>query len=401
MGGRGIPEPSEQELPPGLHRDLVLAVRALYRAAGFPSVRTIADGIKDGDEEFPDLMNHQLVAEFLRGRTLSTLPKVQSLAMYLAVQQTPRRDRDETRTHITALWDQAFSAKIGYYSRLETSKTQLSDNEVERPILQRGLTDQHLASAMAQTVVADPEPQAENPHFYFTAVPTQAPAGMLLDYTRDRTTQFRFINDAPNLWGRQFAAQDTGTSRDPRLEVVFASMLESYRSMNPRGAWFQNHNTGPEHGLGISRRRVGLDDDGTIRFIDLAAGSMPNGVHPAAAELRGLAPTAGTLYNSAEVYHTPICWYTLDMVRLVNGLAQTHDYDGGWLFGVSLGNLKGWSESRSIGPLPDDGQLSATCRATAAEIADKPRWVAAELLRPLMRDLSAEALLDQLASPTK
>lgn len=104
---------------------------------------------------------------------------------------------------------------------------------------------------------------------------------------------------------------------------------------------------------------------------------------------------------SAEVYHTPIWWHTLDMVRLVSGLAQTHNYDGGWLFGISLGNLKSWSESRSTGPLPDDGQLSATCRATATEIADKPRRVAAELLRPLMRDLSAEALLDQLASPTK
>lgn len=106
MGGRGIAEPSEQELAPGAHRDLVLAVRALYRTAGFPSVRSIADGIRDG--EYPALMNHQMVSEFLSGRTLSSLAKVQSLAMYLAAQQTPHRDPDETRTYFAALWDQAF-----------------------------------------------------------------------------------------------------------------------------------------------------------------------------------------------------------------------------------------------------------------------------------------------------
>jgi hypothetical protein len=31
---------------------------------------------------------------------------------------------------------------------------------------------------------------------------------------------------------------------------------------------------------------IGLEDNGTVRFIDLAAGTRPDGDHPAAAELR-------------------------------------------------------------------------------------------------------------------
>lgn len=110
MARRGIAEPSEQELPSGAHRDVILAVHQLYRAAGFPSFRDIADAVQDG--EYPALMNHQLVAEFLKGRTLSTLPKVQSFAMCLAEWPTPPGDRREASAQITSLWQAAMAASL-------------------------------------------------------------------------------------------------------------------------------------------------------------------------------------------------------------------------------------------------------------------------------------------------
>ena len=91
MGRRGIPVPNEEDTPPGPHRDLVTATHGLYWAAGWPSTRRIATDLKAGD--YPSTMNHEMVSQFLRGRTLSTLQPVRSLAMLLAEWCTPRATR--------------------------------------------------------------------------------------------------------------------------------------------------------------------------------------------------------------------------------------------------------------------------------------------------------------------
>lgn len=108
MGRRGIVMPSEREVPPCPRRDLVLAVHELYRAAGWPAARRIGAQLKDG--EYPGTMNHEMVSQFIRGRTLSTLLPVRSLAMLLAELCTPARNPQEESDRIGELWQAAMVA---------------------------------------------------------------------------------------------------------------------------------------------------------------------------------------------------------------------------------------------------------------------------------------------------
>ena len=61
-----ISMPSEATLPPGPHRDLVLALHALYRSAGLPSTRAISVAIRRRTD-FPDTVSHEAVGMLLRG----------------------------------------------------------------------------------------------------------------------------------------------------------------------------------------------------------------------------------------------------------------------------------------------------------------------------------------------
>lgn len=100
--------PDERDVPPGPRRDLVMAAHELYRAAGWPSTRGMAADLQAGD--FPGTMNHEMVSKFLRGRTLSTLPPVRSLAMLLAERCTPPRDPQQESARIGELWQGAMAA---------------------------------------------------------------------------------------------------------------------------------------------------------------------------------------------------------------------------------------------------------------------------------------------------
>jgi hypothetical protein len=171
-----------------------------------------------------------------------------------------------------------------YYGRTETGKVKLTDEEVEHLILRRGRVDQRLQDAMAGTLAADPEPDAEATHFYLTAIPTQGWPDMLLGYTRDPAAQRHFMTTA-NGWHNAIARADNGLRGHASAQIAFGSLIDTRRGQRPRGAWFYNYPPSPaDRRLGSPRRALALDDDGTVRFIDMAAGSLPSGVHPAAAE---------------------------------------------------------------------------------------------------------------------
>lgn len=283
-----------------------------------------------------------------------------------------------------------------YYGRTETGKVKLADNEVERLILRRGRAGQRLQTAMADTISADPEPAAEAAHFYLTAVPTQGLPDMLLEYTRDRAAHSRFLATA-NGWHNDIARADAMLRDQAAVPIAFGSLVDTRRGQRPRGAWFCSYpQNSPGGNLGVPRRALVLDDDGTVRFIDMAAGSNPDGLHPALAERMQTGYPGGTLHNGSVVYDRNVWWETLDLIRLIGRLAESRGYSGNWLLGAELTRMLGrtssiWGSSRC-----DASQLTATSRATTRQILARPREVASGLLRPLFRDIGSEKALDQM-----
>jgi hypothetical protein len=96
------------------------------------------------------------------------------------------------------------------------------------------------------------------------------------------------------------------------------------------------------------------------------------------------------------VYDVAIWWETLDIMRLLGRIARSCGYSGNWLFGAELGRMRGRRSSAWSTHECDANQLTATSRATASQLLDRPQEVASTLLRPLFRDLGSEAALDDL-----
>lgn len=282
-----------------------------------------------------------------------------------------------------------------YYGRSETGKIRLPDDEVERLVLRRGRADDRLRAAMATTVRVDPEPDTEPAHFYFTAVPSQGWPEMLLDYTRDPQARQRFLSTATNLHniGRQ---EDAG--RDESLcSVAFGNLIDFRRGQDPRGAWFYNYPLSPlEDRRGTPRRALGLEDDGTVRFIDLSAGSQRDGLPQAAAELRDQGqPVSSWDQHGYILYDMRVWWETLDLIRLVGAITKSRNYHGNWLLGAELGRMDGRRSGVSFASACDTDWLTKTIRATRTQVLNGPRDVATGLLRPLFRDLGSETQLDE------
>jgi replicative DNA helicase len=81
-GKRGLAMPGEDQVPAGPHRQLLLALHEAYRAAGRPSLRQIALGLKR-DDDAPATLNYQAVGKVLNGRTIPTPRQLVSLASWL------------------------------------------------------------------------------------------------------------------------------------------------------------------------------------------------------------------------------------------------------------------------------------------------------------------------------
>lgn len=283
-----------------------------------------------------------------------------------------------------------------YYGRSETGKVKLTDNEVERLILRRGRASQRLQAAMTITLAADPEPDTEPAHFYLTAVPTQGLPDMLLRYTRDRAAHHSFLTAATE-WVNAIARANGVQRGNPPKRIAFERLIDYRRGQRPRGAWFVNYPLNPPNQrLGGARRTLGLDDDGTIRFIDMAAGSLPDGMHPAVAENIAMGGPGGTLHSKSVLYDTTIWWETLDLVRMTGWIAQAGSYRSAWLLGAELGRMRGRRSGEWASHESDADQLTSTSRVTTRQLLNQPREVASTLLRPLFRDMGTEALLDQL-----
>lgn len=113
--------PSEDDVPAGSLRDLVVAVHELYEAAGKPGVKSISSEIKKRDD-VRDLVSHQTVNNILRGRGVPKWVKLESLVIHLALISVSRPEPRATALRIHSLWlaaERDALRKLGDQRRLD------------------------------------------------------------------------------------------------------------------------------------------------------------------------------------------------------------------------------------------------------------------------------------------
>jgi hypothetical protein len=99
----GVTLPGEDELRPGPHRDLVVALHGLYQGAGRPALRRIAEAIGK-NEGYLDTVSHERVGAMLRGTGVPGWPKVECVVRQLASWHRPSMDADEQVNRFIVLW---------------------------------------------------------------------------------------------------------------------------------------------------------------------------------------------------------------------------------------------------------------------------------------------------------
>jgi NACHT domain/Pentapeptide repeats (8 copies) len=108
---RGIRMPDENVLPPGALRDLTATVHALYRAAGRPSVREIAQRILD-NADLRGTASHESVRAVLHGR-LTKWEVLDVVGRQLALMAHPTGNPDEVAMNLIQGWDRATEVSEG------------------------------------------------------------------------------------------------------------------------------------------------------------------------------------------------------------------------------------------------------------------------------------------------
>lgn len=91
-GKRGLELPSEEEVPEGPHRQLLIGLHRIYTQAGQPGLRKIAQGLKD-DDDAPTTLNYQAIGKILNGKIIPTAPQLASIAFWLSKRaRTPGKE---------------------------------------------------------------------------------------------------------------------------------------------------------------------------------------------------------------------------------------------------------------------------------------------------------------------
>jgi len=276
--------------------------------------------------------------------------------------------------HVPASPDAPHMADSIYWGRSETGKVRLTDAEVERLIVLRGRQAERLHGAMKDTVACDPTTdRGPGAHFYFTAVPATSWPEMFADYAKDHAGRVRLgqlFTKILNEQGRSDAL--TGMMQDRRTHQVEAGWLQTWVAEPP------SHPNGA--------RAVGVDDGGTVRFINVTAASPPR------------------QDGSHRLFEVLLLDEVVDMLYLIAALAGEVGYTGTWHIGAHLDRLRSHRSQLSdpysgngtwvLGGNGFDGtEYTRTTTASAAEIREKPHAVAVRLMRPLMRGLGSEAVL--------
>jgi hypothetical protein len=266
-----------------------------------------------------------------------------------------------------------------YWGRSETGKVRLSDQEVERLILARNSYSGRIAEAMQKTAESDPISLPwQGCHFYFTAVPATGWPDMLADYTRDHASRMKLMQVCASLADELMKGEPVQRP----YPLAFGGMSNDWRSQRVPAGWLSTWGGTPKDGNG---RAVGVDDDGTVRYINLG----PYGAFSSGTRVR-------------FVREINVLFETWDMIRLVAALSEVVGYRGSWLLGVELDHLGGhMSQVTDPGGFPGSGPVwekasySQATKAAALVVREQAAPLTARLLRQLLRGLGTEVLLSQ------
>jgi hypothetical protein len=100
----GIELPGEDRVPSGPARDLVVALHDLYRGAGRPGLRKIAEAVVYRDD-FTDTVSHETVSDMLNGKGIPRWSKLNCVVRQLAEMNTPPLDPSKTAKRFLHLWN--------------------------------------------------------------------------------------------------------------------------------------------------------------------------------------------------------------------------------------------------------------------------------------------------------
>ncbi|MCD0450658.1 recombinase family protein [Actinocorallia sp. API 0066] len=106
----------EDTLPPGPHRDLVVALQEIHAAAGWPSTRAIS---KVDADEFPATLSHERVRTIISGKTLPRWETLETLVRALVhlTGSAPRAAAIEVQRFMS-LWKAAYVGEYGAVEQL-------------------------------------------------------------------------------------------------------------------------------------------------------------------------------------------------------------------------------------------------------------------------------------------
>jgi hypothetical protein len=264
--------------------------------------------------------------------------------------------------------DSPHMADHTYWGRSETGRVRLRDDQVERLMLQRSRYGDQLQEAIRATVDVDSVPTKERTvcHFYFTAVPTRWWPDMFAGYSRNKASRSQLLQLCTDLTNKIAKA---GLQTRDWERIAFAGAINDYRTQQVAAGWLGTWAGPATEGAG---RTIGVDDNGPIRYINLAAGGRPPG------------------WTADVVYEGVLLAQTADMIRLVAALSNEISYSGSWLLGVHLDRLRGLVSQLGTERYNADAYTETT-RATGLSIRDEPEAVAAKLMRGLLRGLGSEA----------
>jgi hypothetical protein len=102
----GIELPGEDRLPRGQARDLVVALHGLYRGAGRPGLRRIAEAVRSRDD-LRDSVSHETISDMLNGKGIPRWSKLDCVVRQLAEWNTPMLDPLRTAKCFQRLWGAA------------------------------------------------------------------------------------------------------------------------------------------------------------------------------------------------------------------------------------------------------------------------------------------------------
>jgi hypothetical protein len=266
-----------------------------------------------------------------------------------------------------------------YYGRGDTTRTRLSDAEVERHHLRRRSTEERGLHLLEVEVARDPIPEDRrgNGHMYLVAQPLTAPLGLARDLVRqDSSVLYEILQRATVPAEVQQWAPTPGYAAQ-RVRRAEGTAMSNGMAVGPGRQW-----DGTEESLRSEHSLLDVEfrEDGGIRVLLGRMTDWRSG--------NGQAPFEVITDGLAVAYcHRLVGWAL--------ALADAVGYRGAWLLAFAGDRLRGKASSVFAEPgfwdvdnqTYDSDTYRAVTTAVRAEMEERPAQVAERLVGRLIRGL--------------